>query len=179
MTIGQQNIYHCLHGEVDTLLITGSRNMNRQIVEEVLDRFMSHMSPLIIPPVEDDGEEFLFVKPALFHGDAKGVDRIAADIFEKAECWVDKHSIHVGYQVYAFPADWDKHGRSAGPKRNQAMADDWFMGIDAKHRFFLGIWDGSSRGTKHMVDYVTSLGVPAKSSRYKGTTIFYHIPTVH
>ena len=147
--------------------------MNRQIVEEVLDRFIPHMSPRIW---KFDGEEDSFIEPALFHGDAKGVDRIAADIFSRSEGWVDTHSIHVGYQVHAFPADWDKHGRSAGPKRNQAMADAWFYGMNAEYRFFLGIWDGSSRGTKHMVDYVASLGVPVKSSRYKGATIFHHIP---
>ena len=148
--------------------------MNRQIVEEVLDRFIPHMSPREAGPPRPEEEDFIV--PALMHGDAKGVDRIAADIFSRSMGKVENFKLHFDYQVHAWPADWDKHGRSAGPKRNQAMADAWFKGMDAKHRFFLGIWDGSSRGTKHMVDYVASLGIPVKSSRYKGATIFHHIP---
>lgn len=49
-----------------------------------------------------------------------------------------------GYNLKRFPADWDKHGKSAGFIRNAQMAKY----ADACIVF----WDGKSRGTKHMID---------------------------
>jgi hypothetical protein len=49
-----------------------------------------------------------------------------------------------GYEVKKFPADWDKHGKAAGPIRNRQMAeyaDECIV-----------FWDGKSRGTKSMID---------------------------
>ena len=48
----------------------------------------------------------------LIHGDAKGADRLAG-------AWASKNQINM--EVY--PAKWNKHGLSAGPKRNQEMLD--------------------------------------------------------
>ena len=47
----------------------------------------------------------------LFHGNARGADTLAAN-------WGDRQP---GTSVHAVPAQWKKYGRSAGPKRNQAM----------------------------------------------------------
>lgn len=44
--------------------------------------------------------------------------------------------------VKKFPADWNQHGRAAGPIRNRQMADY----ADA----LLLIWDGTSRGSANM-----------------------------
>ena len=41
-------------------------------------------------------------------------------------------------------ADWEKHGKSAGYKRNQEMAN--------VSTHLIAFWDGKSRGTKHMID---------------------------
>lgn len=46
--------------------------------------------------------------------------------------------------IKQFPADWDKHGKAAGPIRNQEMADY----ADA----LIAVWDGESRGTRDMID---------------------------
>lgn len=43
-----------------------------------------------------------------------------------------------------FPAKWDEFGKSAGYRRNVEMADY----ADA----LIAIWDGKSKGTKHMID---------------------------
>jgi len=43
-----------------------------------------------------------------------------------------------------FPAEWEKHGKSAGYKRNLQMAEY----ADA----LIAVWDGKSKGTKHMID---------------------------
>jgi hypothetical protein len=47
------------------------------------------------------------------HGAARGADSIAAQIAE-----------NMGLQVVAYPADWDAHGKAAGPIRNQRMLDE-------------------------------------------------------
>jgi len=44
------------------------------------------------------------------HGDARGVDRAAAQ-------WATKNKI----MVIPYPADWNKYGNSAGPIRNTLM----------------------------------------------------------
>lgn len=46
----------------------------------------------------------------VLHGDCRGVDRTAAEYLQK---W--------GWEVIACPADWEKHGKSAGPIRNREM----------------------------------------------------------
>lgn len=43
-----------------------------------------------------------------------------------------------------YPAEWDKYGRSAGPRRNEQMAQ-----VADKVVVF---WNFKSRGTKNMVD---------------------------
>jgi len=56
------------------------------------------------------------------------------------------------YSSVAYPANWDAHGRSAGPIRNRAMAQDG----DA----VLALWDGKSRGTLSMITEATRAGKP-------------------
>ena len=51
-----------------------------------------------------------------------------------------------------FPADWDKHGRAAGPIRNKQMAD--YADV------LIAVWDGKSRGTKNMIDEMNKLMKP-------------------
>lgn len=48
-------------------------------------------------------------------------------------------------------ADWARHGRSAGYKRNAQMAEV----ADA----LIALWDGQSKGTKHMIDIAQRLGL--------------------
>lgn len=48
----------------------------------------------------------------LIHGAARGIDAIAGLVFMRL--W-PQHPIEL------FPADWDTHGRAAGPIRNEAM----------------------------------------------------------
>ena len=47
-------------------------------------------------------------------GGAKGADWIG-------KCWAEKHAI----RCYTEYADWDKHGKAAGPMRNQVMLDKY------------------------------------------------------
>jgi len=66
-------------------------------------------------------------------GTARGVDQLG-------EIWARQR----GIPVKRFPADWDTFGKSAGYKRNVVMAD-YADGL-------IAIWDGESKGTKHMID---------------------------
>jgi hypothetical protein len=56
------------------------------------------------------------------------------------EQYADNHSI----KLKKFPADWDKFGKRAGYLRNEEMAKY----ADAA----IILWDGTSKGTKHMID---------------------------
>ena len=58
---------------------------------------------------------------------------------------------------YMFPADWSL-GKSAGYIRNKQMGD-FSDGLLAFH-------DGTSRGTKHMIDYMLSLNKPTHIVKY-------------
>lgn len=66
-------------------------------------------------------------------GMAHGVDTLAAQ-------WAQQQ----GVPVAAFPAEWDRLGKRAGFARNATMA--WYS------THLLALWDGQSRGTKHMID---------------------------
>lgn len=49
-----------------------------------------------------------------------------------------------GIPIKRFLAEWNRYGKSAGYKRNLEMAQY----SDA----LIALWDGESRGTKHMID---------------------------
>jgi hypothetical protein len=65
-------------------------------------------------------------------GGAKGVDAVGEEIAESSDI-----------PVRIFPADWNAHGRAAGPIRNAEMA--------AYADALVAVWDGKSRGTKDMI----------------------------
>lgn len=62
-----------------------------------------------------------------------------------------------GIKVKRFPADWDKYGKSAGPRRNKQMAE--YVGKDGA---LLALWDGTSAGTKHMIFVARGMGMKGK-----------------
>ena len=49
----------------------------------------------------------------IIHGCAKGADSLAGNLANG-----------LGLNILRFPADWDTHGRAAGPIRNQQMLDE-------------------------------------------------------
>lgn len=56
----------------------------------------------------------------------------------------ERYAADKGLPIKRFPADWDRLGKSAGFVRNLEMAKY----ADA----CIVLWDGKSRGTKHMID---------------------------
>lgn len=81
---------------------------------------------------------------AVIHGDADGADRLAGE-------WARLR----GIKELAFPADWVKHGRAAGPIRNKQMLDE---GRPALVVAFPG-----GRGTANMVKQARGVGVAVQT----------------
>lgn len=73
-------------------------------------------------------------------GTARGADRMGEE-------WANLY----GVNVKQFPADWDKHGKAAGPIRNAEMAEYGDV--------LIAFWDGESRGTKGMIDLAKKKGL--------------------
>ena len=79
------------------VLVTGGRDFSdRELLFEALDRLHA-------------AHGFT----ALIHGDANGADRLSGE-------WATSR----GISVEVHPADWKKHGRAAGPIRNQKMLEE-------------------------------------------------------
>lgn len=66
-------------------------------------------------------------------GEARGVDSLGK-----------RYGLENNITIKSFPADWNKFGKSAGYIRNEEMAK--------YANSLIAIWDGKSKGTKHMID---------------------------
>lgn len=109
------------------LLIFGSRLWTDEcIVGTVLQGFLAEC--------EDRGEIL-----TILDGKAPGADSLAGAFYGGAEDGI--HGIHKDVQHERYEADWDRGGRSAGPRRNAVMAEakpdmavGFVDGVDAKGR---------------------------------------------
>ncbi len=80
----------------------------------------------------------------VIHGDARGVDRTAANI-----------ATDRGFKVIGYPAYWETEGASAGPKRNQRMLEQRPDIVIAVHNE-----PGLGKGTADMVRRSKNAGIP-------------------
>lgn len=69
-----------------------------------------------------------------------------------ADAMGEQYAVEYNIPLKIYPADWEKHGRAAGPIRNRHMAEYGDQ--------LIAIWDGKSRGTKNMIDNMHKLGKP-------------------
>lgn len=83
---------------------------------------------------------YIAVKDIVITGGCRGIDRIAHDYARR---------YFADTEVYE--ADWDTHGKAAGPIRNGKMMED--AGI------LIAFWDGKSRGTRSAIDEARKRGV--------------------
>lgn len=74
-------------------------------------------------------------------GAAPGADKLG-------ERFAKEHNL----PLMRFPADWDKHGKAAGPIRNKTTAEY----ADR----LIAFWDLESKGTENMIKTMTALGKP-------------------
>lgn len=72
-------------------------------------------------------------------GEARGADLLGR-----------RYAEEYNIPIKSFPAQWDKYGKSAGYIRNKEMGN--------YADFLVAFWDGKSRGTKNMIDYMRELG---------------------
>lgn len=110
------------------VVISGSRSItDRKVIKKILDRCLS------------DG--IIDTEAVIIHGGCEsGVDQYA-------DWWAKRRDL----RVQEVPADWDTHGKAAGPIRNRQMitlAD-----------LLIAIWDGNSRGTKSTILAAADKGI--------------------
>jgi hypothetical protein len=110
--------------------------------------------------INDYGTVRAAVEASGFHvttvvsGGARGVDLLG-------ERWARER----GISVLRFDANWEKHGRRAGILRNEQMVRE----SDA----LVAVWDGASRGTRHVIEFAIENGLKAyvhRIDREKGVS---------
>ncbi len=94
--------------------------------------------------------DYLFqnIHPVIICGEAKGADLLGK-----------KYAREKGLECISFPAKWEEDGKSAGYKRNELMGQI----ADG----LVAFWDRKSKGTKHMIEYMLSLGKEVRIIKYK------------
>lgn len=114
------------------VLVTGSRNWtDRKAIEDELDYLYY---------------DFPFRHLTVVHGGARGADTIAAE-------WAAARGSHVTAERH--PAEWERHGKSAGHRRNAEMVA---LGADICLAFPIG----ESRGTRGCIEMAKKAGIPVK-----------------
>ena len=115
------------------IVVCGGRDFcDYELMSQKLDLFFSNMDKAQITIVS---------------GCAKGADSFAI-------VYAEQH----GYQILRMPADWNKFGKSAGYRRNEAMAKI------ATH--IVAFHDDKSSGTKHMINLAIERQLPLKVVHY-------------
>lgn len=110
------------------VLVCGGRDFNEyESLEYFLDAFRAENDVSVV-----------------IHGAARGADSMAGE-------WAKSR----GIPVIVFPADWNRHGRAAGPIRNKKMLDE------GKPNLVISFPGG--RGTANMMEQARAAGVPVMS----------------
>lgn len=115
---------------VQTLLIAGSRDLGRDETWNEIEKAYWLLSG--VAPTH------------LITGCARGVDRWGEE-------WWKEYMTDDEDSILRFPADWFNLGRRAGYVRNEQMAERTHQAII--------VWDGQSKGTKHMMDLLQKRGI--------------------
>ena len=118
------------------ILVTGSRHWNDvTAVRRAFDDAFSSVAHLFgsTPDI------------TLVHGGAGGADFIACDVALR----------EMGWSIEAHPADWRKHGKAAGPIRNEEM-------VDAGAHICLAFPVPGSRGTWDCIRKAADAGIPVR-----------------
>jgi hypothetical protein len=130
------------------IIVAGGRDFDDQ-------EYMARM----LEKVYDSGD--VTSEPELVCGMAKGADSVAQSIFESE-----------GLVVHERPANWKdmrepclrrsnaygEYNAMAGIKRNHAMGDE--------AELLVCFWNGKSKGTKDMIDYMNKLHKPVYVFHY-------------
>lgn len=121
------------------MIVTGSRDWTSQAV--IAAAIADHIA--LKPDAPGVGPSADWEAHTVVHGAARGADTIAARL---AVAW--------WMQAEPHPADWETHGRAAGPIRNQHMVD---LGADVCLTFASTT---SSKGTFDCARKARAAGIP-------------------
>lgn len=110
------------------ILVCGDRNWENRAA---IHRELSKYDPL---------------KDVVMHGAARGADSIAGNVADQLR-----------FAVKPYPADWEKHGKAAGPIRNRLMLEKRPDLVLAFHQDL-----ESSKGTKDMCRIARAKGIPVE-----------------
>ena len=129
------------------IVVAGTRTFNKA-------HYQSKMKPMLsklIYRLKGMGYE-----PVIISGKNKTVNKIG-DIFG-ADYYGEEFAKEFKLEVEEYPADWDKHGKAAGPIRNEQMAK--------AANAVIVFWDGKSRGSKNMIDMAEKHNKPLRVKVY-------------
>ena len=113
------------------VVITGSRAWDDEWLFDVIIGGL-------LQQLKDEDKPFIVAHG----GNRSGADRMAQE-------WADI------FPVVRYPADWEKYGKAAGPRRNKFMLEDFLP--DLVLAFF---WHaGENRGTQDCVDKARLMGI--------------------
>lgn len=127
------------------LIIAGSRGFGWKLTEDGKTLILNKEHKIL---GYKELAEYLDRVTTVISGGARGADRFGMG-------WAVEHKI----PLEIFRAAWDMHGMAAGPIRNQKMGDY----ADE----LVAFWDGKSKGTQHMINYMRSLNKPVKVVMFK------------
>lgn len=116
------------------VILTGTRSTNperaKRVIEDFLDAHRCQSYPI-----------------TFYHGGSGNVDQTAGRMFSPEG---------IRYQK-VFRADWDTHGKAAGPIRNREMIE---TALSSGERILgLAIWDGKSPGTFNCIQEMIRRGI--------------------
>jgi hypothetical protein len=80
----------------------------------------------------------------IIHGACRGADLVADEVARE-----------LGLTIEAYPAEWDRLGRAAGPLRNTKM-------LESGVGLVLSFWDGVSGGTADTMKKARKMGIPVR-----------------
>lgn len=113
------------------LLICGDRNYNDK------ERIKEEIESLI--------KKDYFIE-CIIEGEANGADKLGREVGEE-----------LNIPIKAFPADWEKHGKAAGPIRNQQMIaegrPDYILAFHKSIEKSKGTMDMLQRALKNNIKY--------------------------
>lgn len=117
---------------ITRMIIAGSRNFDDyKFLKKKCDRIIHNSNP-----------QSTF---EIISGGCKGADRLG-ELYARNHC----------YPLKIFPADWNKHGKAAGPIRNRGMAA---YASQADKGILVAFPVGESKGTRNMISAAEFYGL--------------------
>ena len=115
---------------IKKIVIAGSRNFtNYEVAKNYIDFCIQNIKK---------NNQLIFIS-----GSCRGADSLG-----------ERYAHENGYETQLYPANWEKYGIAAGPKRNKQMAEIC--------DYVICFWDGKIGGTKSMINYAKKLNKPIR-----------------